>query len=158
MHKQTTFHFDRLYKQKHLTTLITPYMTLITHHWGHSRVHHRFSIKRKPRLISRLRSNSSQIADSEVNLGQHNRMPRPPSTTKRQQGAANHRDTRHENGLVGPGRGCRSRRVMAISMGMPSHPKALLQLHLFRQPLPLRTDMRDHLQTIQRIPRCRLML
>jgi len=31
-------------------------------------------------------------------------MPRPPSTTKRQQGAANHRDTRHENGLVGPGK------------------------------------------------------
>jgi hypothetical protein len=31
-------------------------------------------------------------------------MPRAPSATKRQQGAANHRDTRHENGLVGPGR------------------------------------------------------
>ena len=31
-------------------------------------------------------------------------MPRAPSATKRQQGAANHRDTRHENGLVGPGK------------------------------------------------------
>ncbi|KAG0646794.1 Acriflavine resistance B [Hyphodiscus hymeniophilus] len=32
-------------------------------------------------------------------------MPRAaPSTAKRQQGAANHRDTRHENGLVGPGK------------------------------------------------------
>ncbi|KAF8848479.1 hypothetical protein BDZ45DRAFT_560387, partial [Acephala macrosclerotiorum] len=31
-------------------------------------------------------------------------MPRGPTTSKRQQGAANHRDTRHENGLVGPGK------------------------------------------------------
>ncbi|KAI0124434.1 hypothetical protein BJ170DRAFT_85909 [Xylariales sp. AK1849] len=31
-------------------------------------------------------------------------MPRASSTTKRQQGAANQRDTRHENGLVGPGK------------------------------------------------------
>ena len=31
-------------------------------------------------------------------------MPRAPSATRRTQGAANHRDTRHENGLVGPGR------------------------------------------------------
>lgn len=31
-------------------------------------------------------------------------MPRASTTTKRQQGAANQRDTRHENGLVGPGK------------------------------------------------------
>ncbi|KUJ10967.1 uncharacterized protein LY89DRAFT_541181, partial [Mollisia scopiformis] len=31
-------------------------------------------------------------------------MPRGPNTSKRQQGAANQRDTRHENGLVGPGK------------------------------------------------------
>jgi hypothetical protein len=31
-------------------------------------------------------------------------MPRGSSATKRQQGAASHRDTRHENGLVGPGK------------------------------------------------------
>ncbi|KAE8445343.1 hypothetical protein EG329_013465 [Mollisiaceae sp. DMI_Dod_QoI] len=31
-------------------------------------------------------------------------MPRGPTTSKRQQGAANQRDTRHENGLVGPGK------------------------------------------------------
>jgi len=31
-------------------------------------------------------------------------MPRASSATKRQQGAANQRDTRHENGLVGPGK------------------------------------------------------
>jgi ubiquitination network signaling protein AcrB len=31
-------------------------------------------------------------------------MPRGTSAAKRQQGAANHRDTRHENGLVGPGK------------------------------------------------------
>lgn len=31
-------------------------------------------------------------------------MPRISSAAKRQQGAANHRDTRHENGLVGPGK------------------------------------------------------
>ena len=31
-------------------------------------------------------------------------MPRAPAAIKRQQGAANHRDTRHENGLVGPGK------------------------------------------------------
>ena len=30
--------------------------------------------------------------------------PRTSNATKRQQGAANHRDTRHENGLVGPGK------------------------------------------------------
>ncbi|KAL2134568.1 hypothetical protein VTI74DRAFT_11462 [Chaetomium olivicolor] len=32
------------------------------------------------------------------------RMPRASTSAKRQQGASNHRDTRHENGLVGPGR------------------------------------------------------
>lgn len=32
------------------------------------------------------------------------RMPRATSSTKRQQGATNQRDTRHENGLVGPGK------------------------------------------------------
>ncbi|KAH9901822.1 hypothetical protein F4778DRAFT_737776 [Xylariomycetidae sp. FL2044] len=31
-------------------------------------------------------------------------MPRASSSTKRQHGASNHRDTRHENGLVGPGK------------------------------------------------------
>ncbi|RYP22617.1 hypothetical protein DL767_009013 [Monosporascus sp. MG133] len=31
-------------------------------------------------------------------------MPRVSSSSKRQQGASNHRDTRHENGLVGPGK------------------------------------------------------
>ncbi|KAG4030319.1 hypothetical protein MFRU_012g00610 [Monilinia fructicola] len=31
-------------------------------------------------------------------------MPRPPPNSKRQQGAANVRDTRHDNGLVGPGK------------------------------------------------------
>ncbi|QSZ34990.1 hypothetical protein DSL72_007852 [Monilinia vaccinii-corymbosi] len=31
-------------------------------------------------------------------------MPRPPPNSKRQQGAANIRDTRHDNGLVGPGK------------------------------------------------------
>ncbi|CZT49328.1 related to NNF2 Protein with role in chromosome segregation [Rhynchosporium secalis] len=31
-------------------------------------------------------------------------MPRGPATSKRQPGAANQRDTRHENGLVGPGK------------------------------------------------------
>ncbi|PQE19038.1 ubiquitination network signaling protein [Rutstroemia sp. NJR-2017a WRK4] len=31
-------------------------------------------------------------------------MPRTPSTSKRHQGAANVRDTRHDNGLVGPGK------------------------------------------------------
>jgi hypothetical protein len=31
-------------------------------------------------------------------------MPRTANAPKRQQGAANHRDTRHENGLVGPGK------------------------------------------------------
>src|SRR3954467_2124466 len=30
--------------------------------------------------------------------------PRTSTANKRQQGAANHRDTRHENGLVGPGK------------------------------------------------------
>jgi hypothetical protein len=32
------------------------------------------------------------------------RMPRASNSTKRQQGASNQRDTRHENGLVGPGK------------------------------------------------------
>ncbi|KAI1099116.1 hypothetical protein F4804DRAFT_322791 [Jackrogersella minutella] len=31
-------------------------------------------------------------------------MPRATASTKRQHGASNHRDTRHENGLVGPGK------------------------------------------------------
>ncbi|KAI0896267.1 hypothetical protein F4806DRAFT_466762 [Annulohypoxylon nitens] len=31
-------------------------------------------------------------------------MPRASASTKRQHGASNHRDTRHENGLVGPGK------------------------------------------------------
>ncbi|KAF4632281.1 hypothetical protein G7Y89_g5842 [Cudoniella acicularis] len=45
------------------------------------------------------------LADSEVSLGQQRRMPpRSQQPAKRQQGAANQRDTRHENGLVGPGK------------------------------------------------------
>ncbi|TVY40491.1 putative ubiquitination network signaling protein [Lachnellula subtilissima] len=37
-------------------------------------------------------------------LSEFRRMPRGQPATKRQQGAANQRDTRHENGLVGPGK------------------------------------------------------
>lgn len=37
-------------------------------------------------------------------LGRQERMPRPAGSAKRQQGASNLRDTRHENGLVGPGK------------------------------------------------------
>jgi hypothetical protein len=45
------------------------------------------------------------FADSEVALGQQDRMPiRPSSTKKGHPGVANQRDTRHESGLVGPGK------------------------------------------------------
>lgn len=37
-------------------------------------------------------------------------MPRASTATKRQQGAANQRDTRHENGLVGPGKPVRKQK------------------------------------------------
>lgn len=47
---------------------------------------------------------SSLLADSGVALGQQRRMPRASTAAKRPQGAANQRDTRHESGLVGPGR------------------------------------------------------
>jgi len=44
-------------------------------------------------------------------------MPRASSSAKRQQGANNHRDTRHENGLVGPGKRILKNKTQAQSEG-----------------------------------------
>src|SRR5689334_2101437 len=49
-------------------------------------------------------------------------MPRASSSTKRTQGAASNRDTRHENGLVGPGKRITKQKSQSQLEGSPKPP------------------------------------
>lgn len=69
--------------------------------------------------------------------GKH-RMPRA-SSAKRQQGAANNRDTRHENGLVGPGKRIvkqKSRNEIRSDGSPRPHPQSSSSEHAAPLPLP----------------------
>lgn len=69
--------------------------------------------------------------------GKH-RMPRA-SSAKRQQGAANNRDTRHENGLVGPGKRIvkqKSRNEIRSDGSPRPHPQSSYSEHAAPLPLP----------------------
>ncbi|KAK0636384.1 hypothetical protein B0T17DRAFT_503842 [Bombardia bombarda] len=65
-----------------------------------------------------LLSTGAGLAQNTI-LGRQKRMPRATNSAKRQQGANNQRDTRHENGLVGPGKRIPKRKSQSQLDGSP---------------------------------------